>query len=116
MVKPFDDAVFGMKVGDIAGPVETQFGLHIIKLEAIKPGQGPKLETVKAQVEEELRKAEAGRRFAEAAENFSNLVYEQPDSLKPAAGARLEADGRRHPPGRCRPSAVEQREFLRALF
>ncbi len=26
MVKPFDDAVFGMKVGDIAGPVETQFG------------------------------------------------------------------------------------------
>jgi len=84
MVKPFDDALFGMKVGDIVGPVETQYGYHIIKLTAIKGGEGPKFETVKPKIEEEVRKAKAGRRFAEAAESFSNIVYEQPDSLKPA--------------------------------
>jgi peptidyl-prolyl cis-trans isomerase D len=119
MVKPFDDAVFGMKVGDIAGPVETQFGLHIIKLEAIKPGQGPKLETVKAQVEEELRKAEAGRRFAEAAENFSNLVYEQPDSLKPAAEAldlEVQTAGWITRQGGADHPLLNNDKFLRALF
>jgi len=84
MVKPFDDAVFGMKVGEIVGPVETQYGYHIIKLDAIKGGEGPKFEAVKPKIEEEVRKGKAGKRFAEAAENFSNIVYEQPDSLKPA--------------------------------
>ena len=97
------------KVGDIAGPVETQFGFHVIKLDAIKPAEGPKLESVKAQVEEELRKAEAGKRFAEAAETFSNLVYEQPDSLKPAvddaqaraADQRLDQPRKEAPTIRC---------------
>jgi peptidyl-prolyl cis-trans isomerase D len=84
MVKPFDDALFGMKVGEIVGPVETQYGYHIIKLDAIKGGEGPKFETVKPKIEEEVRKGKAGKRFAEAAESFSNIVYEQPDSLKPA--------------------------------
>jgi peptidyl-prolyl cis-trans isomerase D len=85
MVKPFDDAVFAAKVGDIVGPVETQFGYHIIRLEEIKAaGAGPGFEALRPQAEAELRKSEAGRRFAEAAESFSNVVYEQPDSLEPA--------------------------------
>ncbi len=87
MVKPFEDAVFSMKVGEIAGPVESPFGYHIIKLNAIKPGGKSGFDEVRKQIEAELRKQKAGARFAEAAENFSNLVYEQSDSLKPAAEA-----------------------------
>lgn len=83
MAKPFDDAVFAMKAGDITGPVETQFGYHIIQLEEVKAPAGTGFEQAKAQVEAELRKSEGSRKFAEAAETFSNLVYEQPDSLKP---------------------------------
>ncbi len=32
MVKPFEDAAFGLNVGDISNPVQTQFGWHLIKL------------------------------------------------------------------------------------
>jgi peptidyl-prolyl cis-trans isomerase D len=82
--KPFEDALFSAKAGDIVGPVETERGYHVIQVEAIKAGgTRPGFEAVKQQAEAELRKAEAGRRFAEAAETFSNVVYEQPDSLEP---------------------------------
>ena len=84
MVKPFDEAVFKMKVGEIAGPVESQFGYHIIRLTAAK-GHG--FEEVAKQVELDLRRQKAGKKFAELAEQFTNLVFEQGDSLKPAADA-----------------------------
>lgn len=88
MVKPFDDAVFAMqKTGEIAGPVETQYGYHIIRLDGIKGGQTQPFEKVKGELAEELRKAKAGKAFAEAADSFNNLVYEQYDSLQPAADA-----------------------------
>lgn len=87
MVKPFDEAAFGMKVGDIAGPVETQYGYHIIRLDAIKPMHTTPLEQVKAQIVEEIRKPKVTKAFAEAADNFNNLVYEQYDSLQPAVDA-----------------------------
>lgn len=87
MVKPFSDAVFQMKVGEIVGPVETEFGYHIIKLTAVKPRRTIGLDEAKDEIAQELRKEKAAAKFAELAETFSNLVYEQSDSLKPAADA-----------------------------
>ncbi|MGI9047238.1 MAG: SurA N-terminal domain-containing protein [Burkholderiales bacterium] len=87
MVKPFEDAVFSMKVGEIAGPVESPFGYHIIKLNAIKSSGKSSFDQVRKQIEADMKKQKAGATFAEAAENFSNMVYEQSDSLKPAAEA-----------------------------
>ena len=84
MVKPFDDAVFQMKAGEIAGPVESPFGYHIIRLAAIK-GQG--LDDVKKQVELDLKRQKAGKKFSELGEQFRDIVFEQGDSLKPAAAA-----------------------------
>ncbi len=84
MVKAFDDAVFQMKQGEIAGPVESPFGFHIIRVTAVK-GRG--FDDVKKQVETDLRRQKAGKRFSELAEQFNNLVFEQGDSLKPAADA-----------------------------
>jgi peptidyl-prolyl cis-trans isomerase D len=85
MVPSFEEAAFRMKVGQISDLVESDFGFHIIKLVAIKPGKVKTLEQVRPEIERELKKQQAGRHFAEAAEAFSNLAYEQSDSLKPAA-------------------------------
>lgn len=85
MVKPFDAAVFQMKMGEISAPVESQYGFHIIRLTAIKAGQGKSLDELRGQIEAELRKELAGRKFAELAENFNNIVFEQSESLNAAA-------------------------------
>lgn len=87
MVKPFEDAVFDMKLHEIRGPVESDFGYHIIRLDGIEPAQAVPLAQVRATVVDALRKQEAQKRFAELAESFGNLVYENADSLQPAAKA-----------------------------
>lgn len=85
MVKSFDDAVFSMKAGEISAPVESEFGYHIIRLAAVRGGKGKTFEEARPEIEAELKKQMAGRKFAELAEAFSNTLFEQPDSLKPAA-------------------------------
>jgi peptidyl-prolyl cis-trans isomerase D len=85
MVKPFDDAVFAMKPGEISGVVESDFGYHIIKLDAVKPAATKTLAEVHTEAEREVRKLQAQKKFSELAESFSNLVYDQSDSLQPAA-------------------------------
>jgi peptidyl-prolyl cis-trans isomerase D len=87
MVKPFEDAVFAARKGDIAGPVASEFGFHVIRVTDIKPAQVKSLADATPELEAVLKKQVAQRKYAESAEAFSNLVYEQSSSLKPAADA-----------------------------
>ena len=85
MVRPFEDAAFRLKPNQIGDLVESDFGFHIIRITGVKAGKMKSLGEARPEIERELKRQRAGKRFAEAAEAFSNLVYEQADSLKPAA-------------------------------
>lgn len=85
LVKPFEDAMYALKDGQISDVVETDYGYHIIKLTGIKPAETEPLEAVRGELEAELKKQLAAKQYAEQADAFGNTVYEQSDSLKPAA-------------------------------
>jgi peptidyl-prolyl cis-trans isomerase D len=85
--KAFDEALFALKPGEVAGPVETEFGYHIIRLNSARGGTSKPFEEAKGAIETELKRTRASKRFAELAEQLNNLAYEQSDSLKPAADA-----------------------------
>ncbi len=85
MVKPFEDAAFAMKKGEISDLVVSDFGFHIIKLTDIKVPKQRSFEELRPSIEADLKSQQAQRKFAETAEAFTNGVYEQSDSLKPIA-------------------------------
>ncbi len=120
MTKPFEDAAFSLKKGEISNLVETEFGYHIIRVTDVKSPKQRSFEELKPELEAELKKQQAQRKFAETAETFSNGVYEQADSLKPVADklkleVRTAASVTRTPaPGAKGPLANPK--FLTALF
>lgn len=82
--KPLEDAAFALKPDQISGLVESEFGYHIVKLTAIRGGEKRSFESVRSELESEVKTQLAQKRYSEAAVEFTNMVYEQPDSLKPA--------------------------------
>ncbi len=120
MVKPFADAAFTMKKGDISDVVETEFGYHIIKLTDIKAPKQKSFEEMKPELEASLRQQQALKKFAETAEAFSNAVYEQSESLRPIA-ERLKLEVRTagkltRTPAPGATGALANSKFLEALF
>ena len=87
MVPEFDEAVFSMEIGQVSQPIKTDFGYHLIKLEGIDAKKSQPFETVKAEVTQQYKMQEAERQYFELLEQLNTIVYEQTDSLEPAADA-----------------------------
>ncbi|MGE8319160.1 MAG: SurA N-terminal domain-containing protein [Comamonas sp.] len=120
MVKPFEDAAFSMKPGDISDVIESDYGYHIIKLTDVKTPRTPSFEELRPKIENELQQQQAQRKYAEAAEAFSNMVFEQSDSLKPVAdklGLKIQsADHVGRTPAVGVTGPLANATFLEALF
>ena len=122
MVKAFDDTAFKLKEGEISGLVQTDYGIHIIQLTAIKPAAIKSLDDVKAQLICEIKKQKAGKAYAEAAETFTNMVYEQADSLQAVADKlklkieKISNLNRQPIPGMPATMIANNPKFLNAIF
>ena len=122
MVKPFEEAAYALKEGEISDVVQSDFGFHIIRLTALKAATTRPLSEVKANITDEIRRQQVGKKYSEMAEIFTNMVYEQPDSLKPVAeklGLKIETiSGLTRKPTTAYPktAAYNQPKFLSAIF
>jgi peptidyl-prolyl cis-trans isomerase D len=75
-VAPFADAAYSMQVGDIKGPVKTQFGYHILKLVGIQPATVKTFEQSKADLETEYRRNEAEKLFNNAQDQLADAALQ----------------------------------------
>lgn len=85
MVPAFEQAAFRQQQGEVGSPVQSDFGWHVIRVTGIQAAKARAFGEVRAELAAELERQKGSRKFAESAEAFSNMVYEQSDSLKPAA-------------------------------
>ncbi len=81
----FETAAFALSLGEVTAPVKTPFGYHLIKLTELEPGAIKSFDEVRSEVEQTYRRQAAENDFYETAEKLSQVSYENPDSLEPAA-------------------------------
>jgi peptidyl-prolyl cis-trans isomerase D len=75
-VAPFADAAFSMTEGEIRGPVKTQFGYHVLKLDGIQPATVRTFEQSKGDLETEYRRNEAERLFNNAQDQLADAALQ----------------------------------------
>lgn len=85
--KELEDAVFALKSGEVSQPVRSSYGYHVVKLTAHTPEKRKPLAEVRKELVDIIRRRKGEEVFFDKTEKLRNLVYEQPDSLVPAAKA-----------------------------
>ena len=85
MVESFDKALFESKIGSIVGPVETQYGYHIIRIDDVKAVNTTSFEDAREDIEKGVRQSKVDETYLTAAQTFSDRVYTDYDSLAPVA-------------------------------
>lgn len=85
----FEQALFSLKQGEISVPVKTQYGYHLIRLNAIEKSDAPSFASMRSQLEAEAKEAKADELFSDAVDKLDAAVYEASDLKEPAAQFKL---------------------------
>lgn len=123
MVKPFADAAFALKKGEISDVVQSQFGFHIIQLDAIKPSTAPSFDEIKDKITPDFRQQWVAKHFNTEAEKLVKAVEQSPSDLQTAAKSLdltvHTAQELSNPPSSVNtktPPVLMQPQVLQALF
>jgi peptidyl-prolyl cis-trans isomerase D len=111
------EAVYAMKHGEMR-VAESKFGFHVLRV-GVQAGKSRGFDEVRRELAAELSQQKAARKFAEVGEAFSNMVYEQADSLKPAAEKfrlQIQTSGWIAKSARQELGALDNPKLLAALF
>lgn len=93
-VQAFGDAVWSMSPGEIRGPVKSEFGWHVIRLDAVAPEATQTFDQVRAELEPELRRTDVEKAFGDAQEQLYTLAFEAAGDLA-AVAAKMNLPARR---------------------
>jgi len=85
MAKPFEDALFAMKSGEVRGPIRTDYGWHVVQLREVRAPQQAPFEQVREELAREQAEADRERAFNDLTGKLVDLVYKNPTALTPAA-------------------------------
>ena len=85
MALPFEEAVFALDQGEVSEPVRTDYGWHVIRLTDLRENETKPFTEVRDEIRSVLAREAAEEQFLVLAEDFQNIVFEQPGSLEPAA-------------------------------
>jgi peptidyl-prolyl cis-trans isomerase D len=83
----FEDALFSLEVGTVSNLVETQFGIHIIRLDLIEEGSAQELDEVRSILLAEIQEGSAGTLFYEKASQLADLLYTNNADLQSIASS-----------------------------
>lgn len=83
--KAFEDAMFAMHKGDVSKPVLSPEGYHIIWLRDVRAGKAKPFDEVRDQLAREAREADGQQQYSDLAGKLTDMVYQDPSSLEPAA-------------------------------
>jgi len=80
----FEDALYALKEGQVSAPVRSEFGWHLIKLLGVQSPEVPSFESMKPELERELKAQQVEQRFVEVTKELENLAFESADLEQPA--------------------------------
>ncbi|WP_166265678.1 SurA N-terminal domain-containing protein [Marinobacter caseinilyticus] len=86
----FEDAMYGLEVGDVSEPVETSYGMHIIKLLDVRQAEAPSMAALESELRTELAEKAAGERYAELRSELADIAYSEGNLTAPSQELGLE--------------------------
>ncbi|WP_313055392.1 SurA N-terminal domain-containing protein [Pseudomonas lopnurensis] len=80
----FEEALYALREGEVSAPVRSEFGWHLIKLLGVQSPEVPSFDSMKPELERELKAQQVEQRFVEASKQLEDSAFEAADLVQPA--------------------------------